>query len=819
MRMHFTLTMGASFRLALILLLPAFAIAKDQTLVILPGDLELEGPEARQKLLVTWMTEAGECQGQLQNPQFVSQDLTVAVVEDGFVVPRGDGTTSISVTDAEGKKATIQVSVRDYEETWQWSFRNHVLPVMARAGCNSGACHGALAGKGGFQLSLLGYDPKADHHRITREALGRRIEAANPDASLLLTKPTLMVRHKGGELIKMGSRDYQILHDWISTGAIPPQDEDPSLVALRVLPELSSLEPGATQDLLVQAEYSDGKVEDVTQWAKFSSANEAVVQVDEDGSATVVGYGEGAISVWFSSLLETARVTAPYGYEIPDAVFVQAPRRNFIDDATLLQLRRLNLKPSPRSSDATFLRRAYLDTIGVLPTSAEVRAFLANPSSDKRDRVIDELLARPEFVDYWTYKWSDVLLVNGRLLRPQAVKAYYSWLRERVAENTPWDEMVRQIVTAKGGSIENGATNFFAVHQDPETIAENVSQAFMSLSINCAKCHNHPLEKWTNDQYYAFANLFSRVRAKGWGGGRRNGDGLRTLYVADRGELIQPTTGKPQPPAPLDGEPLAFDAEGDRRAYLADWLTAPENPYFGRAIVNRVWANFLGVGLVEEVDDLRVSNPASNEALLRALADYLVEQEFDLKALMRVILQSETYQRSSKALPENEAETRFYSRYYPRRLMAEKLHDAIVAVSEVPTDFTQVLFPGGDVQKTDFYEPGTRALELFDSAVDSYFLKTFGRNERAITCECERSNQPSMVQVLHLANGDTVNEKLGHEESRLTALLESGLSDVELIEEAYLLTVSRYPTKDEQAAFAEIFASAPSSDRRAVLED
>ncbi len=784
-------------------------------LAILPGDITLSGPEARQRLLSVNLVD-GESRGEAHNPVYKIADNGVADIEDGYVIAKGNGATKLTVS-AEGQSAEVMVIVQGIGEDWDWNFRNHVLPVMAKAGCNTGACHGALAGKGGFRLSLFGYDPSADYHTLTREALGRRVEFAAPEASLVLTKPSAMVKHQGGELLDPKGRDYRIIEEWIANGATPPSDEDPELDSLHVYPEVSTLEPGKSQQLIVQAQYTDGRVEDVTQWVRFSSANEAVASVNETGQVDVVGYGEGAITVWFSSRLVMARVTAPYQHGIDEAVFAEAPRRNFIDEETLRQLHRLNLAPSPRSDDAEFLRRAHLDTIGVIPTPEEVRSFLADESPGKRDRVIEELLGREEFVDYWTYKWSDVLLVNGHLLRPEAVKAYYTWIRERVAENTPWDAFVRQIVTSKGGSLENGATNFFAVHQDPETMAENVSQAFMSLSINCAKCHNHPLEKWTNDQYYAFANLFSRVRAKGWGGGGRNGDGVRTLYVVDRGELIQPTTGKPQQPAPLDGEALAFEAAGDRRVELAEWLTSPDNPYFSRSITNRVWANFMGVGLVESVDDLRVSNPASNEALLQQLADYLVNHDYDLKALMRAILQSETYQRSSKPLPENEEEKRFYSRYYPRRLMAEVLHDAVVDVTQVPTEFTQVLFPGGDVQKTDFYKKGTRAMELYDSAVESYFLKTFGRNERAITCDCERSNQPSMVQVLHLANGDTVNEKLSMKESRVTELL--ALSDAKLIEEAYLLTLSRFPTDREHAAFTAVFQQAKPEERREVVED
>jgi hypothetical protein len=654
---------------------------------------------------------------------------------------------------------------------------------------------------------------------ITRHAGGRRIEFGDPGRSLLLAKPSGAVAHKGGLRFETDSLEYRILSEWIAAGAPGPSGEDPRVERVEVLPERVLLESGDQQRLLVRAHYSDGRTEDVTRWAKFSSANEAVATVDDAGSAQVIGFGEGAITAWFASRIATARITSPYPNDLGDEAFDEFVPRNFIDELVAEQLRRLNLPPSPLVSDAGFIRRAFLDTIGVLPSSQEVRSFIADSAADKRDRLIDDLLARPEFVDYWTYKWADVLLINGRLLRPDAVKTYYAWLRGHVEQNTPWDELARELVTAKGGSLQEGATNFYALHQDPETMTENVCKAFMSLSIGCAKCHNHPLEKWTNDQYYGMANLFARVKAKGWGGDPRSGDGKRTLVVASRGELVQPRTGKPQPPTPLDGEPLGPLDPRDRREYLADWLTSPENPYFARAIANRVWANFFGVGLVEPVDDLRVSNPASNDKLLTAAANHLIEHDFDLKTLMRAILRSAAYQRSSTPLAGNRDDQRFYSRYFPRRLMAEVLLDAVSQVSGVPSKFTQIAYPGADFQETDLYPEGTRAIELYDSAVKSYFLTTFGRNEREITCECERSNEPSMVQVLHLANGDTILDKLSSEESRAAKLAKSTLPDYRVIEEVYLAALARYPTDEELTALLDVLAAAPPEEREAAIED
>jgi len=705
------------------------------------------------------------------------------------------------------------------EERAAPSFELDVVPILSKAGCNSGGCHGALAGKGGFRLSLFGYDPAADHRAITREALGRRIDGADPGASLLLAKPTTAVAHKGGRRLDPAGPDYALLAAWIAAGCPAPDPAGPRLTGIVVTPREVTLAPGATAALTVTATYSDGSHRDVTRWSRFAATDEAVATVDAGGTVTVVGHGAGGVTAWFSSQIATAGIVVPFPHDIPAATFAAAPRANLIDDLVLTQLAALHLEPAPPCDDATFIRRAFLDTIGRLPTAEEVQRFVADTAPGKHERLADLLLARPEFVDYWAWKWSDLLLVTGSKLRPQAVAAYHRWIRDRVADNTPWDEFVRAVVTAKGSSSTAGATNFFAVHQDPESMAENVSQAFLGLSIGCAKCHNHPLEKWTNDQYYAFANLFARVRAKGWGGDARNGDGERTLYVEATGDLLQPRTGRPQPPAPLDAAPLPADFAGDRREPLAAWLTAPDNPYFTRAIVNRVWANYFAVGLVEPVDDLRASNPAGNEPLLAALAAFTVEQGHDLKRLMRLILTSHTYRRSSVPLSTNAADRRWFARAYPRRLAAEILADAIADVTGVRDTYTEIALNDGSTEKTTAYGPDTRALQLADAAVKSPFLKTFGRNPRDITCECERSNQPSLVQVLALANGSSINDKLAAKGGRITQLLATEPGTAQIVERAWLECLSRPPTAAERKSFEELLTSAPADERRAVVED
>jgi hypothetical protein len=655
-----------------------------------------------------------------------------------------------------------------------------------------------------------------------------------------LLKPTGAVPHKGGTRFEVGSLEYKILSEWIAAGAPPPTAEDARITKFEVTPAHASLKPGDSQQLAVKATFSDGSMQDVTRWAKFTDANASVTTVDEGGNVKIAGFGEGAITAWFLSRIAIATITAPHTNKVAADAFAKAPRRNFIDDEVIEKLRELNLPPSPRATDEVFIRRAFLDTIGTLPTAEEVRTFLSDGSSrreeahsnrsskdqslltsaaissertNKRDRLIESLLARPEFVDYWTYKWSDLLLVNSERLRPAAMWSYYHWIRNHVAANTPWDRFVRELVTARGSTLENGAANFYALHADPPDMAETTSQAFLGMSINCAKCHNHPMEKWTNDEYFGFANLFARVRSK-----TGSGDGEKIIFAASEGNLNQPLTGRPQKPKPLDGHALSIDDPNDRRAALADWLTSRDNTYFARAIVNRLWANFYGVGLVEKVDDLRITNPASHEKLLTAAANYLADQKFDLKALMRAILQSETYQRSSVALPENAADQRFYSRYYPKRLMAEVLLDAYAQVTGVPTEFRLDL-RNQNRGLGEKYPAGLRALQLPDTRAFSYFLETFGRPERVKTCECERTAEPSMSQALHIANGDTVNKKLAAKGSIVAKLLDAKVSNEKLIEEASLTSLSRLPTRAEKERFLKVLADTKDADRRTALED
>ena len=688
------------------------------------------------------------------------------------------------------------------------SFRNHVVPVLTKMGCNSGACHGAAAGKNGFSLTLRGYDPAADYDAITRQAGGRRVNKLEPARSLLLLKPTEVVPHMGGKKFEPGSPAYDVLARWVASGTPAPSDTDARFLSLDVTPGDSTLKPGGVTPLRVRATFSDGATEDVTAWSRFASADETVAQVDERGVVTVKGPGETAVSVSFLTGVAMTRVRSPFPTPVPEATFAAAARHNHIDDLVIDKLRQMQIPPSGLAGDAVFMRRAYLDAAGILPTRAEVQAFVADTTPDKRARLVDALLKRPEFVDYWTYKWSDMLLVSSRSLSRNNVRAFYGWIRDNVAANTPWDRFVYQLTTATGRTDENGAASYFLIHRNPIEIAENYTQAFLGITLTCARCHNLPMEKWTQNDYYGFANLFSRVTMKEDGGASAKGD-TATIVSTAEGDILHPRLGVAMPPRPLDGVPMASHAQDDRRAYVAAWLTSPSNTQFARTVVNRVWANYLGRGLVHPYDDLRYSNPASNEPLLEALSAEFVKGGYDLRALMRTIMLSAAYQRTAETTPGNEKDDRFYSRYLTRRLPAEVILDAFSQVTGVPEDF------GG-------YPRGTRAMQLRDTRVDSYFLSVFGRPERVLTSSSERMQDPTLPQALHTINGETLNAKLMSDHGLIARLVADGRSNDEALAELYWSALSRPPTARERDGILARLAddrTADASARRRSLED
>ncbi|MFI5461087.1 MAG: DUF1553 domain-containing protein [Isosphaerales bacterium] len=767
-----------SMTAVLILALPSVP-AVGAELRLLPPSARLVGPHARQRFIVE-QTEGTAGIADLTNQAvFATDNPRVATVDSkGYVVPAGNGLATLSAT-VGGQVVRATISVEDHDLDLPWSFRNHVEAILAKQGCNSGACHGAAAGKNGLRLTLRGYAPELDHAVLTRQALGRRVIKTAPQESLLLLKPTGALEHGGGIKFTTGSLEYRVIAGWIADGMPGPSAGDPQIRSLMLYPASARLKPGQVQQVLVQAAYSDGRIEDVTHWAKFNSTDETVAAVDDDGRLKVTGQGEAFVSVWFASLVGRTTVTSPYETKLDPSVFATAPRNNPIDDKNLEKLAGLRIPPSKDGGDAVFLRRAYLDATGVLPRYEQVQAFLEDRDPARRARLVDRLLKSSEFVDYWAYKWSDLLLVSSNKLPAPSMWSFYRFVRESVAKNVPWDQFARSIVTAQGSTLSNGATNFFVLHRDPIDLTESASMAFLGLSLTCARCHNHPLEKWTQDEYYGFANLFARVKLKD---GETAGDEV-VASVGD-GEVLHPRRGVAMPPRPLDGPAVAPGETRDRRAFFADWLARPDNPYFAKAVVNRVWSNFFGRGLTHPEDDLRVSNPPSDEPLLDWLVQDFVAHRFDVQHLIKTIMSSAAYARSSQPIPGNEADTKYLSHYRVKRLPAEVLLDAISQVTEVPTPFAG-------------YPAGWRTLQLPDSKVDNTFLESFGRPARLVTCSCERSAEPSMAQALHLTNGITINEKLRSDQSVASRSIARNQADRAIVERLFLTALCRRPTSSE----------------------
>jgi hypothetical protein len=803
------------------LLAAPHAFAAD--LRVYPPDVPLAGPGRTQQLLVVEEENGRTIRDVTASAKFVvlfGDDKPAVTVDTGGLVSAvGNGEAKVAVT-VGGKRLTVPVTVGTTKPD-DVSFRNHIIPTLTRAGCNAGACHGALAGKGGLKLSLRGFDPESDWFVLTRQALGRRVDLTKPADSLVLKKAIRSVPHGGGTRFTEDSPHYKVLHDWIQAGAPGVKDNDATLERIDVFPPALLVNPTdakTTFRTLVRAVYSDGTAEDVTRAARFGSSEELIARVNEDGLIAPAGHGEAAITVAFGTKVTTLTVTAPFPTALSAGTFDQSPRNNFIDELVLNKLRLLRIPPSEQCTDAEFVRRVYLDTCGILPAADEVTAFVADGDAKKRAKLIDKLLDHPAYVDYWAHKWSDLLLVSSRKLPQPAVWAFYRKLRQSVADNQPWDRFARDVLTARGSTLTNGAGNYFVLHKDVSDLAEATSLTFLGTSIGCAKCHNHPLEKWTQDQYWSFANLFSRVAMKN---GDRSGEVL--VQSQSDGDVLHLRRGVAMPPAPLDGKPLAADSPIDRRAYFADWLTAPDNPYFAKALVNRVWRNYMGRGLVEAEDDLRETNPPSNRELFDALAADFVKNRYDVKHLTRAILNSAAYQRSATPGKDNSADDRFYSRYLIRRLPGEVILDAYSDLTGVPTPFDKINSAAGDsVTPIGTYPPGTRAVQVPDSLATSRFLDAFGRAERIQTCSCERTTDASVTQALHLNNGYTLNDKLRDKTSVVGKWSAGGLTDEQIVERVFLTALARRPTDDEKRKFLPILAEAAkggAAARREGIED
>ncbi|MDX1931425.1 MAG: DUF1553 domain-containing protein [Capsulimonadales bacterium] len=790
-------TVVASTVLALLLFLTQFTSAHPSgnglALTGAESVVRLAGPYASYRFLVE--DRQGTAVRDVSDAvRFRIADPTVVRITDGTVRGLRNGETSVTIR-KDDRELTVPVQVTGLVADPAPRFVTDVLPVLTRSGCNMGGCHGAASGKGGFRLSLQGYDPDADHESITRAAGARRVNPAQPENSLLLRKPTMAVPHRGGRALEAGSPEYRLLADWIRAGMPGPKAGEPEVLGLDAVPAVRTLPVGGRQRFRVLARFSDGTRRDVTSETLFSGSDSTVVSVTPDGTATVTGKGEGAVLVRYRDLVTTSTIVSPFAPPLRTVPKGNTP----LDRILLRKLAGLGLQPSSRCSDADFLRRAYLDLIGTLPEADTVRAFLADRDPQKREKLVDALFERPEYTDYWTLRWGDILRSSRNALGDKGLIAFNRWLRDSVATNKPWNRLTRELVLASGSTFDNGPANYYRASAGPEALTETTAQVFLGVRIQCARCHNHPYERWKQDQYYRLAAFFARVRTK---------DGAnpdeKVIHTAGTGDVTHPRTKQAVTPAALDATPLPATFAGDRRRALADWLTGPDNPFFARILVNRIWKHFMGQGLAEPVDDLRVTNPPTNPELLDYLAKDFVRNGYDVRRLIRTIMVSDAYQRSAIETPTNAADTKYYSRFFVKRVPAEPLLDALTVATGVPEKF------GG-------YPAGLRATELPDTTAQSYFLDLFGRPARNIVCQCERIDAPNLSQVLHFVNGKNINARLASENGRVARLIGAKTPDNLLIEELYLAALSRYPTEEERLDALVNLAAA--KDRRKEAED
>lgn len=771
-----------------------------------PARILLAGPLARQSLLVTGKySDGSEVDLSAQSKCFLTKPGIVRIDPDNRLAPLADGTVDLTVR-VSTQTFKTKVTVTDIRKLVPVSLSNDIEPILTRIGCNSGTCHGQQNGKGGFKLSLRGYDPAFDFEQIAKDSGGKRIDEKAPEKSLILAKPTLQVPHGGGPRITAGSPEYNLLLRWLREGHAAPTDKEPRLSELKITPTERVLNhAGMQQHILATAQFTDGSERDVTALCRYSSQNDAVASVTDQGIVSVKQPGESAIMVSYGGDVKVTRILVPRPGAPLDLSHL--PRANFIDDLVYRKLGQMRIPPSGRSTDAEFLRRVSLDVVATLPTPQETEAFLRDTDPLKRRKLIDRLLDRPEYVDLCTLKLCDTLRVNSQYVSEEGADAYYRWIHDRVQENMPYDRFVQELLTGKGSCFRSGAANYFRVATTPQELAETTAQTFLGVRIQCAQCHNHPFERWKQKDYYGLAGFFARV-------GRKGGPefGEEQVYVKQDGEATHPRTKQVIAPKFLGGEEPKLDPDGDRRAVLADWLTAKTNIDFARVAVNRIWADYFGKGIVDAVDDFRTSNPATNQPLLDALAKEFVAHGDDMKEISRVILNSEAYQRSSVILPGNAKDERYFARAYPRRLPAEALMDAITQVTGKPDRFGS-------------YPLGWRAIQVRDSKTNSYFLDVFGRPKREIVCACERSPQPNLAQSLHLINSDTINGKLAASDGRLAELLRryavnalfQPVADRAMVRELYLRALCRYPTEAETHKFLVYFSKA--SDHKKAVED
>jgi hypothetical protein len=738
--------------------------------------------------------------------RFESTDARVASVDDsGLITARGDGNATITVH--VGKlTTTVPVTVKEFAAGVPVNFGNQVVPIFTKLGCNAGGCHGKSSGQNGFRLSLLGFEPALDYETLVKEGRGRRLFPSAPDASLLLLKATAKVPHGGGKKLDPASHEYRLIRRWISMGMPVGKPSDPQVERISIYPGERILPRGTAQQIVVTAHYTDGTTEDVTRWAQYQSNETDVAGVELGGrvetrrlagQAAIMARYQGQVAV-FQATIPTAIVTANK---------LDFPAVNVIDVAALKQWKALGIIPSTLCSDAEFIRRASLDINGTLPTPMEVKAFVADSAPDKRAKLVNRLLSRPEYASFFAIKWADILRNKreGRADIQYATFNFFDWIRESLAKNLPYDQFVRGILAASGTQETSPPVLWYRRLRETGAFVDDTAQVFLGMRLQCAKCHHHPFEKWSQNDYYSFAAFFARVGRKPDTQAQRSGRDGEVIFTLRSGTVTHPKTGEAMTPRGLGGVPIQVAAGDDPRQKLVDWMAEPKNPFLAKALVNRYWAHFFGRGIVEPLDDIRSTNPPSNPGLLNGLSESFVKSGYDLKAHIRTICDSRVYGLSSAPNESNAKDRQSFARHYPRRMSAEVLLDAIAQVSGVPTPF-------------DGLPAGTRAIELPDESVASTFLDAFGRPKRDTSCECERVSDPTLSQSLMLLNSSEVQSKLSTNGSRAEQLAKDPRPDPQKIDELFWIAYGRAASERETAS-ASAHLTKHAANKRIAFED
>ncbi len=758
-----------------------------ESLAVYPETIHLSSKDDLQHVVVVATRSDGVTQDVTDKATYKFADEKLVDWKDFVVTPKADGKTTLNVSwNNLDSKATIE-SVQSAKDR-EISFTLDVMPILTRASCNNGSCHGAARGKDGFRLSLFGFDPKADFDRITREIGIRRINLARPDQSLLLLKAVGAVQHTGGKRIEPDSEHYNKLLAWLSNGAKMDQAAPATVTKVEIFPKQAVLEGEGTQQRIVSvATYSDGTTRDVSDVASFTTNNERSGSVNASAVVTAGLRGEAYVIARFDThSVGSQIITLPKG--APRISFPDAP--NYIDQLVNQKLEKLRVKPSEICTDEEFLRRVSIDLVGVLPTEEEYDEFTKEMAGDKRKQLVEKLLQRKEFNEIWAMKWADLLMIKtiANQVSPKAAFLYNNWLTEKIAADEPVDKIFEELLSATGSVFENPPTNFYT-ERDRLKLAENVAQVFMGVRTQCAQCHNHPFDRWTMDDYYGFAAFFSQI-------GRKVGEDYRDtiIYNSGSGEVAHPVAGKKVVPKFLGGEIPQIPDGKDRREVMAEWITSDENPYFATSVANRIWAHFLGIGIVNQVDDFRISNPPSNPELLEALSKKLCEYDFNFKKLVLDICTSDTYQRSATANETNEDDTRNYSHAVVRRIPAESMLDCISQVTNSPEKFRGL-------------PVGSRAVQIADGATTNYFLTTFGRSPRATVCACEATTDPSLSQALHLINGSNVGDKIVRGKL-INQWIGEKLTPEQILDKLFIRSLSRKPNEKEKEELLKVVKDA-----------